>query len=141
MGVRWGIVGFGWVARDYMAPAITEAGDRLVAVYDPSPSAREAAAGFGARVESDLDALLADPAVEAVYVATPNHLHRAGVERAAASGKAVLCEKPMAATLSDAEAMAAAVRRAGILYGTAFDQRHHPAHQVLREAVRDGLGS
>ena len=132
------MIGFGWVARDYMAPAIVEAGDRLVAVCDPSPSARDAAARFGARAEPDAEALLADPAVEAVYVATPNHLHRAAVEAAASSGKAVLCEKPMAATLADAEAMAAAVRRAGILYGTAFDQRHHPAHRVLREAVRQG---
>ena len=46
---------------------------------------------------------------------------------------------PMAATLADAQAMAAAVRRAGILYATAFDQRHHPAHQALRDAIRKGL--
>jgi 1,5-anhydro-D-fructose reductase (1,5-anhydro-D-mannitol-forming) len=137
--VGWGVIGFGWVARDFMAPAFVEAGDRLVAVCDPRPSARDAAARLGARAEGNLDALLVDPTVEAVYVATPNHLHRAAVEQAAASGKAVLCEKPMAATLADAEGMAAAVRRAGILYGTAFDQRHHPAHGALRAAIRDGL--
>ena len=70
----------------------------------------------------------ADPEIEAVYIATPNHLHRAAVEALARSGKAILCEKPMAASLADAEAMAAAVDRGGTFYGTAFDQRHHPAH-------------
>lgn len=84
--VGWGVIGFGWVARDFMAPAFVEAGDRLVAVCDPRPSARDAAARLGARAEGNLDALLVNPAVEAVYVATPNHLHRAAVEQAAASG-------------------------------------------------------
>ena len=75
-------------------------------------------------------ALLADPAVEAVYVATPNHLHRAGVE-AAARGR-------QGGALREADGRDASptprpwrprCRRAGILYGTAFDQRHHPAHR------------
>ena len=136
--VGWGIAGFGWVARDFVAPAIRDAGHRLAAVCDPDAGARAAAERLGARAFADLEAMCADPAVEALYVATPNHLHRAGVEAAARAGKAVLCEKPMAATLADAEAMAAAVARAGILYGTAFDQRHHPAHKAIRAAIRDG---
>jgi predicted dehydrogenase len=136
--VAWGIVGFGWVARDFVAPAIRDAGHRLVAVCDPEPAARAAAERLGAQTYADLDALCADLAVEAVYVATPNHLHRAGVEAAARAGRAVLCEKPMATTLPDAEAMVAAVERAGILYGTAFDQRHHPAHRAIRAALVEG---
>lgn len=138
MRLGWGIVGFGWVARDYMAPAIRAAGHELVGVFDPDPDARAAAAGQGARTFSTFEDLLTDRAVEAVYVATPNHLHRAPVEGAARAGKAVLCEKPMAATLEEAQAMARACRRAGVLYGTAFDQRHHPAHRALREEVRAG---
>jgi len=134
----WGMIGFGWVARDYAAPGIAAAGDRLIAVADPDPAARQAASALGARAHADVAALLAEPGVQAVYVATPNHLHRAGVEAAAAAGKAVLCEKPMAATLADAEATAAAVRRAGIRYGTAFDQRHHPAHVAMRDAIAGG---
>ena len=140
--VGWGIVGFGWVARDYMAPAIREAGHRLVAVADPGEASRAAAQAQGAQAYADIAGLIADREVEAVYVATPNHLHRAAVEALAASGKAVLCEKPMAASLTDAEAMAASVARAGIFYGTAFDQRHHPAHRAMREAIRaDRLGT
>ena len=136
--VGWGIVGYGWVARDYMAPGIRDAGHRLVAVCDPGESSRAAAQADGARAHATLDALLAETEVEAVYVATPNHLHRAAVEALAASGKAILCEKPMAAELTDAEAMAAAIRRTGAFYGTAFDQRHHPAHRAMRDAIRAG---
>ena len=134
----WGVIGFGWVARDYGVPGLQAAGGRLVAVADPDDMARAEAAMLGARAYAETDQLLADPAVQAVYVATPNHLHRAAVEAAAAAGKAVLCEKPVAATLDEAEALAAAVRRFGIRYGTAFDQRHHPAHAAVREAIAAG---
>ena len=136
--VGWGIVGFGWVARDYMAPAIVAADDRLVAVADPDPAARMEAAGLAARAYADVDEMVRDPGVEVIYVATPNHLHRGAVEAAARAGKAVLCEKPMAATLEDAQAMVAACRSAGVLYGTAFDQRHHPAHRAMRAAIAAG---
>ena len=136
--VRWGIAGFGWVARDYMAPAIREAGHSLVAVCDPDPGARKQADSLGAKAYADIAGLAADPAVEAVYVATPNHLHRPMVEAVAAAGKAVFCEKPMAARLSDAEGIASACRAGGVLYGTAFDQRHHPAHRALRDCIRSG---
>jgi len=136
--VGWGIVGYGWVARDYMAPGVRQAGHRLVAVCDPNPACREAAAAEGARTHSDLAAFLADPEVEAVYVATPNHLHREAVEALARAGKAVLCEKPMAAGLSDAEAMVHAVEAGGIFYGTAFDQRHHPAHRLMAQRIAAG---
>ncbi|KQT76924.1 Gfo/Idh/MocA family oxidoreductase [Methylobacterium sp. Leaf466] len=136
--VGWGIVGYGWVARDYMAPGIHEAGHRLVAVCDPGEASRAAAEADGARAHATLDGLLSEPDVEAVYVATPNHLHRGAVEALAASGKAILCEKPMAAGLADAEAMAAAIATTGAFYGTAFDQRHHPAHRTMREDIRAG---
>jgi 1,5-anhydro-D-fructose reductase (1,5-anhydro-D-mannitol-forming) len=137
--LSWGIVGFGWVARDYAAPGILAAGGHIAAVCDPSPDALDAAASLGATPCPTLPELLAQPGLDAVYVATPNHLHRPAVEAAAEACLPVLCEKPMAATLADAEAMARAVRRAGILYGTAFDQRHHSAHQAMREAIASGL--
>ncbi len=136
--VRWGIAGFGWVARDFTLPAILAAGDRLVAVCDPDEAAQAGAAAFGATAYASVEDLAADRAVDAVYVATPNHLHRPVVETLVAAGKAVLCEKPLAHTLSDAAAMVAAAERAGVLYGTAFDQRHHPAHVALRDAIRGG---
>ena len=137
--VRWGIAGFGWVARDFTLPAMLAAGHQLAGVCDPEPEARRHAGGLGAAAYETVEELAADPAVEAVYVATPNHLHRPMVEVLARAGKAVLCEKPLAHTLAEASAMIAAVERAGALYGTAFDQRHHPAHVALREAIRAGM--
>ena len=137
--INWGIIGFGWVARDYVVPGLLAAGSRFVGAADPAQSSRREASARGAQAYADYAALLADPAVQAIYVATPNHLHRAAVEAAANLGKPVLCEKPMAATLADAEAMAAVVMRAGVPYGTAFDQRHHPAHAAIRSAIEQGL--
>jgi 1,5-anhydro-D-fructose reductase (1,5-anhydro-D-mannitol-forming) len=136
--VNWGIVGYGWVARDYMAPGIRDAGHRLVAVADPGAESRAAAEIEGARAYATLADLVGDPEVEAVYVATPNHLHREAIEALAGSGKAILCEKPMAASLADAEAMVDALRAHETFYGTAFDQRHHPAHRAMRDAIRSG---
>ena len=76
--------------------------------------------------------------VDAVYVAAPNHLHAPLTCAAADHGLAVLCEKPMATRLADAEAMTAACARAGVAYATAFDQRHHAAHRRLRAQIADG---
>ncbi len=133
----WGIAGFGWVARDYVAPAIrASANGRLLAVHDPSAAALAQAGDVPGH--ASLDAFLATPGLRAVYVATPNHAHRPLVEAAAAAGLAVLCEKPMATTLADAEAMVAACARAGVPYATAFDQRFHPAHRHLARLLADG---
>lgn len=137
--VRWGIAGCGWVARDYVAPAImASANGSLAALHDLSPSALAAAATrFPEAVPlADPDAFFA--AIDAVYVASPNDAHRLLVEAAAAAEVPVLCEKPMATTLADARAMVAACERAAVPYATAFDQRFHPAHQHLASLVQGG---
>ncbi len=136
--IGWGMVGYGWVARAFAAPAMRDAGHHLAGMVDPRPAAQAAAREDGVAVFDTLDALLADPSVEAVYVATPNHRHRQAVEAALAAGRAVLCEKPMAADLADVEAIAAAVARSGTPYGTAFEQRHHPAHAAIRAHLAAG---
>ena len=135
--MRWGIVGFGWVAKDYMAPGIAATGSRVVAVCDPDPRARDAASAIGATAHADLAALLRQD-LDAVYVATPNHLHRPAVVACAEAGLPILCEKPLAATFADADAMIDACKRSGTLFGSAFDQRHHPAHHAIRTAVAAG---
>lgn len=135
MSFRWGIVGYGWVARDHMTPAISNAGHLLVGIADPSPVAQAAAARIGVGGYRKVSALLAQQP-DAIYVATPNHLHLQPVLDAAEAGCAVLCEKPVAATLQQAESLIAAA--GAVTYGTAFDQRHHPAHQAIRQALAGG---
>ena len=137
--IRWGVVGTGWVARDYVGPGIAASGNGLVVgACDLDPDALAAfLPGQDMTRTPDLDELLALD-LDAVYVATPNHAHRGPVAAAAAAGVPVLCEKPMARTLAEAEALAEAVRQAGVTYATAFDQRFHPAHQALRRLIADG---
>ena len=136
--MRWGLVGYGWVARDHMAPGIRAAGGHVSAVADPNPDARDLAARAGIAAFDSAEAMLAASACDLVYVATPNRHHLAGVLAAAEARRPVLCEKPIAADLAEAEAIAAIVDASGILYGTAFDQRHHPAHRLLRARVAAG---
>lgn len=135
--MSWGVAGCGWVARDFGAPGI--GADRIVALLDPDAASRDRVAARPDAVSTDdLHAFLAAPGLERVYVATPNHLHRAVAEAALAAGKAVLCEKPLAASAEDEAAMRdAALRHDGVLR-TAFNQRHHPAHVALREHVAAG---
>lgn len=136
--LHWGIAGCGWVARDYVGPAILAARNaRLTALYDPDAASLAACMdGFpGAEPHTDLAAFLATPGLGAVYVAAPNHVHRPLVEAAARAGLPVLCEKPMATSLDDARAMVAACAEAGVAYATAFDQRFHPAHRHLASMV------
>lgn len=136
---RWGITGFGWVARDFMAPAIAAAGGTVAAVADLSPAVRAAAARAGVAAFDDTAAMLDSGEVDVLYVATPNNAHLAPVLAACRAGVPVLCEKPIAATLADSETMSVAVTDSGVLYGTAFDQRHHPAHRCLAEMIADGV--
>ena len=139
--IGWGIAGCGWVARDYAAPAIAASRNgHVVAFHDADPRALAAieTANADALRTTALDEFLAAPGLDAVYVATPNHAHRAIVEAAAASGRAVLCEKPMALDADDARRMIEACERAGVFYATGFDQRFHPAHRAAVSLIREG---
>ncbi|MCV2489629.1 Gfo/Idh/MocA family oxidoreductase [Geodermatophilus sp. YIM 151500] len=137
--VGWGVAGCGWVARDHALPALRAVpGAEVVALHDRDPAALARLDGRvddGAARHTDPEAFLATPGLDAVYVAAPNAAHRPLVEAAAAAGVAVLCEKPLAADVDDAAALVAACAEAGVLLGTAYDQRWHPAHARLRELL------
>ncbi|MCP3167840.1 Gfo/Idh/MocA family protein [Myxococcus qinghaiensis] len=136
----WAVVGCGLVARDYVIPALQGARNaRLVALCDSDAEALMRIQADDAVRHTALEAALADRNVEAVYIATPNHLHAAMTEACAAAGKHVLCEKPMAITAQDGLRMMSACQRAGVHYATAFDQRHHAAHRKLRMLVKEGV--
>ena len=138
MVVRWGIVGFGWVAQDYMLPALLRhPGAELRAAVSIRPSDFERLPP-GATGYTSPEEMLAQEALDAVYIASPNHLHAAHVALCAAAGLDILCEKPLAHTYDDALRIVEAVHRTGIYFATAFDQRHHPAHRLLQDWVAQG---
>ena len=135
--IGWGLIGCGWLARDYTAPAIHgSARGRLVAAFDRDADSAEA---VGAEdVCLSLDGLLGHDEVEAVYIATPNHLHAEQTIAALRAGKHVLCEKPTAMNAGEAEAMRDAAAEADRLLATAYDQRFHAAHLALRDLIAAG---
>ena len=141
MSLGWAIAGIGSHADLKLAPAMKLADDaNLVAVYGRDQARADAfAEKHGADAAySDLDALLADSRVDAVFVASPNHLHAPQTIKAAAAGKHVLSEKPMANSVTDAAAMVSACRDHGVKLGLGFELRFHPAHLWARNVIDDG---
>lgn len=139
--VRWGIVGLGWVTTDFIAPAMVKsAGSRLVACLGSSRDKGQAfAERFGvARVYSDMEALMHDPDVDAVYIALPNALHHAAVLAAARGNKHVLCEKPFAMSVAQARDMVTACDNAGIILRIAHQIRLDAALGRARAIVQSG---
>ena len=137
----WGVVGCGWVARDHGGPGIDAAPNaRVASAYDRDPAAldRFCAAFPRARRRRSLGELLNDPAVGALYLATPNHAHRGPAEACAAAGVPTLLEKPLAHNREDAAALVRAFGTANVPLAVAFDQRFHPAHRLLRSMIAAG---
>ena len=134
------IVGLGWwgkklveAARDYGAPVRFSRG----VTYEPDGAA-EFAAAQGIAVGKSFDDVLADPAVQAVFLATPHTTHRALVEQAAKAGKHIYCEKPFALSKADAQAALDACARAGIVVGVGHHFRLMPSMRALREVADSG---
>ena len=138
--LRWGVLGAAWVARQAMLPALRAAGAPVVAIAARDPErARACAQAFGIpTVHPSYEAVCADPAVEAVYIPLPTHLHRPWALRAAAHGKPVLCEKPLAESAAAAEEMRQAFAVRGLLLGEAVMYRYHPRWPALRALVDGG---
>ena len=136
----WGILGPGRIApRIVRALQSNPRGElRAVAGRDPE-RARAFADRHGARaVHGAFDALLADPAIDVVYIALPNGLHAEWTVRALDAGKHVLCEKPLALTVADVDAIAAAAVANGRIAVEAFMYLHHPQTLRALEIARSG---
>jgi 1,5-anhydro-D-fructose reductase (1,5-anhydro-D-mannitol-forming) len=139
--VRWGMIGIGTIGREWMASALANQPDGdLVAVVssDPARAAAFAAERGVPMVHSTVDDLLRDESIDAVYISTTNEWHKPQTLAAAAAGKHVLCEKPLALNLADAEEMVAACHAAGVVMGTNHHLRNAATHRKLRELVASG---
>jgi len=139
--VRWGIVGLGWVANDFVGPALQKsAGSQMIACLGSTPEKTKAyAEKFGvARVHADLNALLSDPDIDAVYIALPNAMHHEAVLAGARANKNMLCEKPFAMRTDHAREMADACNKAGVILRIAHQIRLDTAVTRVREIVRSG---
>ena len=137
----WGLIGASTIARQYMVEAIrAQRGHDVVAVMSASAERAKAFAADNdiAFACDSLDALLAHPAVQVVYVSTTNELHLPQVLAAAKAGKHVLCEKPLALSVDDALAMVRACQAAGVVMATNHHLRNAATHRKIRELIRGG---
>jgi D-xylose 1-dehydrogenase (NADP+, D-xylono-1,5-lactone-forming) len=140
MYCNWGILGPGFIATRAIIPAIQElSNSRMLAVASSDAQrAGEVALGFGIeRFYSDYQALLDDPDIDVVYIALPNHLHREWTIRAAAAGKHVLCEKPLAINAAECNEMMNACQQAHVLLMEAVMYRFHPRMLYLKQMLVD----
>jgi len=111
----------------------------LVATWDDNPErGQHAAKSFGLEYRSRADDVLEDPRIDAVMINTETNRHAEYVERAAAAGKHILCQKPMATTLEDCDRIIAAVTRYGVKFSMAFQMRHDPVNQKIKELLDQG---
>ncbi len=139
--VQVGLVGLGRLGRiyaDYLAGTIHETS--LVAMADPDPEALDFVANRwpDASCYGEAEALLEDPAVEAVVVVSPTNTHRRVAQAALSAGKPVLCEKPLALTLEDSTAVRDLVEKSGTLFQMGFMRRFDPGYAAAKARIEEG---
>jgi len=134
------IVGLGWWGKS-IADAVQGKSQKLRFVHGVTQeldATREYAQAKGFKLSGTLEAVLADPAVQAVVLATPHSLHCRQVIQVAAAGKAVFCEKPLSLTRADAEHAVAACKKAGVPLGVGQNKRFWPSMAGLRRVIASG---
>ena len=139
--IGWGLVGASNIARQRVARAIADStrGELIAVMSHRLELANAFAAEFAIPQAFDsLQSVLGHPRVNAVYISSTNQHHHAQVLAAAAAGKHVLCEKPLATTLDDAIDMVRACADAGVVFGTNHHLRNSTTIQAMRELVAAG---
>ncbi|APX69926.1 MULTISPECIES: Gfo/Idh/MocA family oxidoreductase [unclassified Brucella] len=137
---KWGLIGASTIAKEWVIGAIRATGGEVVSVYSTNAARGKTYASENgiARSVTSLEALLADPEIDAVYISTTNELHRDQAIAAAQVGKHILCEKPLALTIGDAHEMLKAARAAGVVAGTNHHLRNAASHRAMRDAIAEG---
>ena len=139
--LAWGLIGCGDIAGKRIAPALRDSADcDFVAVSRGRPELAESfAREFGARKwYSAWPELLLDREIDAVYIATPVHLHAVQTITAAEAGKHVLCEKPMAMDVAECDRMLAACRSNKVKFGVAYYRHFYPVVERVKEIIESG---
>jgi predicted dehydrogenase len=135
--IGWGILGLGGIAKNFATAMRRLDSGELLAVGSPDATkAQRFATTYGAERACDsYEAVLADPQVQAVYIALPNHLHESWAIQAAQAGKHLLVEKPLATNASAAERIVQAAQDAGVLLMESQPYRCHPQTQRVLELI------
>ena len=139
--LRWGVLGVADIAVKQVIPAmrLTRSASVDAIASREGAKAEAAARSLGIpRAHGSYEALLADPAIDAVYIPLPNHLHVPWTLRAAEAGKHVLCEKPMGMNAAEVRALLPVRERTGVVIGEAFMTRTHPQWRRVRELIAAG---
>lgn len=136
--VRWGFLGAGWIAARALAPAVHQSPNAVLHAVAARDAERAQALGPAGPVYPRYADLLADPDVEAVYIALANHQHRPWAVSALEAGKHVLCEKPLGLSAAEVAEMAAAATSAGRLLVEASFYRWHPQVRLVQRLIADG---
>lgn len=134
-----GVVGTGGWATGFWGRAVSCPDVQLVSCCDARPEAAQAfSSRFGCQAVDSIDGLLADSAVEAVAIFTPNNYHRQPAEVAAAAGRHVFAEKPIANTIEDAAAMVRACDAAEVTLMVGHSDRYHGPQRAIRSLIESG---
>lgn len=138
--LRWGLLSTARINRAILTAMPLSKRSIVTAVASRTPAQAAAyAAEWGIpRAFGSYEAMLADPDVDIIYNSLPNGMHVEWTIKAVQAGKHVLCEKPLALTVADVDAVAAAARQAGVVVAEAFMYRHHPQTTVVKELIAQG---
>jgi D-xylose 1-dehydrogenase (NADP+, D-xylono-1,5-lactone-forming) len=138
--LRWGLLSTANINKALIGPLNTSKRCQLLAVASRSQEKADAYARQHKieRAYGTYDALLQDPSVDVIYNPLPNHLHAEWTIKALQAGKHVLCEKPMALTLAEMDAMIAAAEKSGKVLTEAYMYRTHPQTLKVKEIVDNG---
>ncbi|MBI1792630.1 MAG: Gfo/Idh/MocA family oxidoreductase [Chloroflexi bacterium] len=139
--LNWGFLSTAKINRALIKPLAASKRTRLLAVASRSQSSADAYAREWniPRAHGSYEALLADPEIDVIYNSLPNDLHAEWTIKALRAGKHVLCEKPIALTVTELDAMAAAAKESGRVLAEAFMYRHHPQTLKIKEMVDSSL--
>ena len=138
--LKWGLLSTAAINRAVITPLRMSARNRLVSIASRGQARAEAyAAEWGIpHAVGSYEALLNDPEIDVVYVSLPNSMHAAWTIQAATAGKHVLCEKPLAVSVEEVDAIESAARKAGVVVAEAFMYRHHPQTLKVQQMISGG---